>query len=92
MVSSGLSDQLVMSSIRRSGNTDFDVTPQGLIALKKADVSEAIISLMLDPPGPAQEIGSASRTPPSSDLPSRGAVSNAGAAASPVPLEPRKGR
>ena len=49
MVAGGLSDQIVIASIRRTTRHAFDLSPQGLIALKKAAVSEAVITVMLDP-------------------------------------------
>jgi hypothetical protein len=52
MVAAGLSDQLIVASIRRTARHAFDLSPQGLIALKKAAVSEAVIAVMLDPSAP----------------------------------------
>jgi hypothetical protein len=49
MLAGGLSDQFVIASIRRTTNHAFDLNPQGLIALKKAAVAEAVNGVMLDP-------------------------------------------
>jgi hypothetical protein len=54
LVTAGLSDQVVATSIRQASNRDFDLTPTGLITLKKAGVSDAVIVVM-------QEKGSTSQ-------------------------------
>ena len=46
MVSAALSEQVIITSIRQAPAKDFDLTPNGLIALKKAGVSDAVISVM----------------------------------------------
>ena len=46
MVSGGLSEQVIITSIRQAPARDFDLTPAGLIALKKASVSDTVISVM----------------------------------------------
>jgi hypothetical protein len=46
LVSAGLSDDVVMTAIRQAPSKHFDVTPMGLLALKKAHVSDGIISTM----------------------------------------------
>ena len=75
MVAGGLSDQIVIAAIRRTTRHAFDLSPQGLIALKKAAVSEAVIAVMLDPaaqPAPARPeaagppVGAAASDPPRS--------------------------
>lgn len=60
LVTAGLSDQVVTTSIRQAAAKDFDLTPTGLIALKKAGVSDALIVAMqersvplAEPPKPA---------------------------------------
>ena len=61
LVAAGLSEQVVIVSIRQTSEKDFDLTPTGLIALKKAGVSDAVILIM--------QSGDASVTPaaPSDD-------------------------
>lgn len=46
MVGAALSDQVIITSIRQAPAKDFNLTPTGLIALKKAGVSDAIIIVM----------------------------------------------
>jgi hypothetical protein len=46
LVTAGLSDQVVANSIRQASNKDFDLTISALIALKKAGVSDAVITAM----------------------------------------------
>src|ERR1035437_8662449 len=46
MIAAGLSEQVIVGSIRQAGGTDFNLTPAGLIALKKAGVSDALILVM----------------------------------------------
>jgi hypothetical protein len=62
LVSAGLSDQVVATSIRQASNKDFDLTPTGLIALKKAGVSDAVIAAM-------QESGTAAHAAPPNVIP-----------------------
>jgi hypothetical protein len=46
MVTANLSEQVIITSIRQAPAKDFDLTPTGLIALKKAGVSDAVILVM----------------------------------------------
>lgn len=46
LVTAGLSEQVIITSIRQAPTKDFDLTPTGLIALKKAGVSDAVIVVM----------------------------------------------
>ena len=46
LVTAGLSEQVVATSIRQAPAKNFDLTPTGLIALKKARVSDAVIVVM----------------------------------------------
>lgn len=46
MVSAALSEQVIITSIRQAASRDFDLTPTGLIALKKAGVSDKVIQVM----------------------------------------------
>jgi len=52
MVGAGLSEQIVMSAIRDAKLRNFDLTPNGLIALKKGGVTDSIIAVMLNPAAP----------------------------------------
>jgi uncharacterized protein DUF4410 len=44
---SGLSESIVIETIEQSSETNFDTTPDGLINLKTAGVSDAVISAMI---------------------------------------------
>ncbi len=46
MVKAALSEQVIITSIRQASAKDFDLTPNGLIALKKAGVPDVVISVM----------------------------------------------
>ena len=46
MVSGGLSEQVIVTAIQQSTKRDFDLSPSGLVALKKGGVSDALISEM----------------------------------------------
>ena len=46
LITAGLSEQVVITSIRQASTKDFDLTPKGLIALKKAGVPDAVIVVM----------------------------------------------
>jgi hypothetical protein len=46
MVTAGLSEQIISTSIRQAAAKDFDLTPAGLIALKKAGVPDAVVLVM----------------------------------------------
>jgi hypothetical protein len=46
MVSAGLSEDVIIGAIRKVAKPDFDLTPDGLIALSKAGVSTGIIRAM----------------------------------------------
>jgi hypothetical protein len=56
MVSAGLSDSVVATSVRQASGRDFDLSPAGLIALKKAKVSDQVISAMQRAYGPAAPV------------------------------------
>lgn len=49
LVQSGLSDGFVVARIRQSPATNFDLSADALVLLKKAGVSEAVLAVMLDP-------------------------------------------
>jgi CHAT domain-containing protein/tetratricopeptide (TPR) repeat protein len=46
MVGAALSERVIITSIRQVPAKDFDLTPNGLIALRKTGVSDAVISVM----------------------------------------------
>lgn len=48
LVTAGLSEKVVTTAIRQAPAKAFDLTPTGLIALKKANVSDAVILAMQD--------------------------------------------
>jgi hypothetical protein len=80
MVKSALPDSVILSAIKAS-DTDFDISPTGLIALKKAAVSSKVMEAMLDAVGNK-------RNAPSSAVPATsaaGVASSAGTAASAAP-------
>ena len=60
MVKAGLSEQVVLASIDSATSKQFDVSPNGLIALKTGGVSDAIIGAMQRATsGPAKAVPSA---------------------------------
>lgn len=64
MVAAGLSDQLVMSAIERAPSKRFDLSVAGLIALKKASVSEALIMFMQTGAAPVARAAVDTSAPP----------------------------
>lgn len=68
LVIAGLSEQVISTSIRQATEKAFDLTPTGLIALKKAGVSDAVILVMQErgAPVPPASAGEA-KTPPKYD-------------------------
>lgn len=60
LVAAGLSEPVIITSIRQAPTKDFDLSPTGLIALKKANVPDAVILVM-------QEKATPEQTPPASD-------------------------
>jgi len=68
LVTAGLSEQVVTTSIRQAPGKNFDLTPTGLIALKKAGVSDAVIVVMQEAATPVQAAAaSEAKTPPKYD-------------------------
>ncbi|MEQ1574889.1 MAG: hypothetical protein ABMA15_19760 [Vicinamibacterales bacterium] len=49
MVQAGLGEAVVLATVRTAPTTSFDLSPDGLIALKKGGVSDAIVAVMIDP-------------------------------------------
>lgn len=56
MANAGLSDDLIMGAIVKAARTKFDLSADGLIALKTAKVSDAVIKTMLNPTAPLPAI------------------------------------
>lgn len=68
LVAAGLSEQVIITSIRQAPIKDFDLTPTGLIALKKANVPDAVIVVMQEKATPEQApSASDAKTPPKYD-------------------------
>lgn len=66
LVAAGLSEQIIITAIREAKARNFDVTANGLIALKKGGVSDSIIAVMLNPEAPPTTAQApAPATPPS---------------------------
>jgi hypothetical protein len=59
MVAAGLSEKVIITSIRQAPAKDFDLTPTGLITLKKAGVSDAVVSVMQEVSSSAKSTSSA---------------------------------
>src|SRR5581483_8075754 len=49
LVKAGLSDDIIIQQLRKSGQT-FDLSTDQLIALKTAKVSDRVVQFMIDPP------------------------------------------
>jgi hypothetical protein len=75
MVQGGLGDDLIVTAIRKTSRTAFDLTADGLLQLKGSGVSNAILRVMLDPtakpeipppavPAPAPPVAKAEPQPP----------------------------
>ena len=67
MVSAALSEQVITTSIRQAPARDFDLTPPGLIALKKAGVSDKVILVMQEVSTPAKSGSAAGDKVPTDD-------------------------
>lgn len=64
MVTAGLSEQIVVAAIRDAKTRSFDVSPNGLIALKKGGVSDSVIAMMMNPgAAPSANVASAATIP-----------------------------
>lgn len=53
MVAAGLSDQVIVGAVQGTEKRAFDLTPNGLVALKRASVSDAVIIAMQTAGAPA---------------------------------------
>jgi len=49
MVQAGFGDAILLATVRTATATRFDLSPDGLITLKKGGVSDGIVAVMLDP-------------------------------------------
>jgi len=89
MVQAGLSEDLVVARIRKEGKA-FDLSPEEMIKLKKAGVSDAILHVMLDPKA---EIKPAGAPPPAAEPPPPpvGAPLGTAAKQAPEPASPTAG-
>jgi len=56
MVQAGLSEEIVIARIRREGKA-FDLSPEDLIRLKKASVTDNILKVMMDPKAERSVVG-----------------------------------
>lgn len=56
MAVAGLSNQVISTAIRQAPLKKFDLTPAGLINLKKAGVSDAVIAAMQEEDGPTSPV------------------------------------
>lgn len=63
MVQAGLGESVVLATIRTAKATSFDLSPDGLIALKKAGVSDPIVATMIDPKAVAPATAPAAAAP-----------------------------
>ena len=63
LINAGISDDVIIARLRKE-QKGFDLSPQQLIELKKASVSEAVIEAMLDPK--AESKASRQESPPTS--------------------------
>jgi len=52
LIAAGLSEQVVITAVRQAPNREFDLSPSGLLALKAANVPDAVIVAMQAAPGP----------------------------------------
>ncbi|MDX6527964.1 MAG: hypothetical protein QOH41_254 [Blastocatellia bacterium] len=67
MVSADLSEQVIITSIRQAPTRDFNLNPTGLIALKKAGVSDKVIQVMQEVSTPAKSGSAAADKVPADD-------------------------
>lgn len=68
MVSNGLPENVVISSIS-ANDVNFDVTPNGLLALKKANVSDNVVDAVLSAEKKNRDAGHSAASPGSPQLP-----------------------
>lgn len=70
LVTAGFTDELIVAVIGGAAKTAFDLSPGGLVVLKKAGVSEAVIGAMLRwVAAPRAQESAAARTAPASGEP-----------------------
>jgi hypothetical protein len=67
LVRSGVSDAITITSIGRADQTDFDLSPDGIVGLKQAKVGDAVIAAMFERsegrPAPAAAVAPPTPTP-----------------------------
>ena len=56
MAAAGLSEQIITTAIRQAPAKEFDLTPAGLIALKKAGVPDAVVLVMQEVNAPSKSV------------------------------------
>ena len=86
LISAGLSPEVVSSSIRQASDHAFDLSIDGLIALKQKKVPDSVISAMQSYSGSA----SSAATPAAPSTPSVQAQNSAPTAKLPVPIPPEE--
>lgn len=66
MATAGLPDDVILTAIRQAARRNFTLTPDGLVALKQAKVSDAVIRVMQagDDATPVEPISAAAPPPP----------------------------
>src|SRR5262249_20228482 len=69
LVAAGFSDDIIATRLRKESKA-FDLNTDDMIRLKKANVSDNIVKLMLDPKAEAKLMGAAPSTTPVPNLPS----------------------
>lgn len=76
LVQSGLSDGFVVARIRQAPVTNFDLSADALVLLKKAGVSETVLAVMLDPAStpPPPPASSPAASPPVTAAPAAATV------------------
>jgi hypothetical protein len=67
LATAGLSEQVIRTSIHQAPAKAFDLSPTGLIALKKASVSDAVILVMVQSNAPVPAPVSDAKVPPKYD-------------------------
>ena len=67
MVNAGLSETVIANSIRQAANRAFDLSPSGLVSLKKAKVPDSLIVAMQSTPIVAAAPPPTATTPPKYD-------------------------
>ena len=69
LIAAGISEPITIATVRRTAKKNFDLGPQGLIALKRASVSDGVIAAMQERPIPAAARQARESTAVSAPLP-----------------------